>query len=523
MPEKFILKTQSLCPDCLKFLEAEILERDGKIWIRKECPEHGKIEDLYYGNAEMYRKVMKFSHDGKGISNPEIKENDIQCPKNCGLCKKHKTHTALGNIVVTNRCDLQCFYCFFYASAMGYVYEPSLEQIRMMLRSMKNEKPVAANAVQLTGGNPELREDLTEIIRIAKEEGYDHVQLNINGTHKLAPDPEFAKNIRKAGVNSIYLSFDGTTPQTNPKNYWEVPKIFDNCKEAGVGIVLVPTVINGRNDGDVGNILKFGLKNMGTVRGINYQPVSLVGRVTKADLKRMRITIPDVIERLEQTGIVEKEDFYPVPTVSAITHFLEALTGRAKYELSTHSVCGMATYIFKDGDKYVPLPRFLDVDGLVEFLDEKAEEIKSGKNKLLAAGKVLAKLNSFIDSKKQPKELNLANIMFSILTKGSYEALGDLHKKTLFIGLMHFMDLYNYDIERVKRCCVHYAQPDGTVVPFCAFNVIPQWYRDKIQQKFSVSIPEWEKKNGRQLKDNYYRRDVPAMEKSFDYKKFYAV
>lgn len=523
MPEKFVLKTQSLCPECLKLLEAEIFERGGKVWIRKKCAEHGELEDLYYGNAEMYRKVMKFSHDGKGISNPEIKADKIECPKNCGLCREHKTHTALGNIVVTNRCDLQCFYCFFYASAMGYVYEPTLEQIRMMLRAMKSEKPVAANAVQLTGGNPELREDLCEIIGIAKEEGYDHVQLNINGTHRLAPDPEFAKKVRKAGVNTVYLSFDGTTPQTNPKNYWEVPKIFDNCRNAGMGIVLVPTVINGTNDQDVGNILKFGIKNIDVVRGINYQPVSLVGRITKADLKRMRITIPDVIERLEETGIVEKEDFYPVPTVSAVTHFLEALTGRAKYELSTHSVCGMATYLFKDENRYVPLPRFLDVPGLVEYLDEKAGEIKSGKNKLLAAGKVLVKIGSFIDNKKQPKGLNLANIMFSILTKGSYEALGELHKKTLFIGMMHFMDLYNYDIERVKRCCVHYAQPDGTIVPFCAFNVIPQWYRDKIQKKFSVPIEEWEAKNRQKLKDNFYRRDAAAMEKSFDYGKFYDV
>ncbi len=523
MPEKFILKTQSLCPECLKILDAEIFERDGKVWIKKSCAEHGEFEDLYYGNYEVYKKVMKFSHDGKGISNPEIKKENIECPKDCGLCREHKTHTALGNIVVTNRCDLQCFYCFFYASAMGYVYEPSLEQIRQMLRAMKSEKPVAANAVQLTGGNPELREDLCEIIRIAKEEGYGHVQLNINGTHKLAPDPEFARKIRKAGVNTIYLSFDGTTPQTNPKNYWEIPRIFENCRNAGIGIVLVPTVINGINDFDVGNILKFGLKNIDVVRGINYQPVSLVGRITKADLKRMRITISDVIERLEQTGIVDKEDFYPIPTVSAITHFIEALTGKAKYELSTHAACGMATYIFKDGGKYVPLPRFVDVDGLVEFLGEKAEEVKIGKNKLLAAGKVLTKLNSFIDREKQPKDLNLANILFSILTKGSYEALGELHKKTMFIGMMHFMDLHNYDIERVKRCCVHYAQPDGTIVPFCAFNVIPQWYRDKIQKKFSIPIPEWESKNKQQLKDRYYKRDVAAMEKAFDYKKFYSV
>jgi uncharacterized radical SAM superfamily Fe-S cluster-containing enzyme len=102
--------------------------------------------------------------------------------------------------------------------------------------------------------------------------------------------------------------------------------------------------------------------------------------------------------------------------------------------------------------------------------------------------------------------LNLTKILIDIFKKRDYNALGELHHKSLFIGMMHFMDLYNYDIERVKRCCIHYAQPDGTIVPFCAFNVIPQWYRDKIQEKFSLPIKEWEKKKGKKLEDDFYIR-----------------
>jgi len=213
-----IQKTQSLCPECLKVLDAVIFEEDGKVFIKKTCPEHGEFSEVYWEDYEMYQKASKWAADGKGIENPNC-ELSTNCPSNCGLCKMHKSHTCLGNIVVTNRCDLACWYCFFFASKMGYVYEPTQEQIRMMLRKMKQEKPVGCNAIQFTGGNPEVREDFIDVIKIAKEEGYDHIQPNMNGTHRLWRDPTYVKQMKQAGANTIYLSFDGTTPKTNPKNH----------------------------------------------------------------------------------------------------------------------------------------------------------------------------------------------------------------------------------------------------------------------------------------------------------------
>lgn len=504
---RILNETQSLCPECLKILPAKVFEENNKVWIKKECPEHGEFLDLYWGDYEMYQKAMKFYHDGKGIHNPNV-EIKSSCPMNCGLCKMHTSHTALGNIVVTNRCDLACFYCFFYAKAMGYVYEPTQNQIRMMLRKMKEEKPVPCNAVQLTGGEPTMREDIIDIIRIAKEEKYDHVQLNTNGI-KLSQSLEFAKKIKEAGVNTIYLSYDGTTPQTNPKNHWEMPKIIENCREAKIGVVLVPTVINTVNDKDVGNILRFGIKNIGVVRGVNYQPVSLVGRITKADVKKFRITIPDVIKRIEEqtNGEVSREDWYPVPTVAPITHYFETLLGMPQYELTAHPACGMATYLFLDEGKIVPLPRFFDVNGFLEFLNELTEQAKGATGKIYTTLKIIVKLNSFVDKQKQPRDLKFARIMYNILRYGDYKSLGMLHHKSLFVGMMHFMDLWNYDIQRVKKCCIHYAQPDGRIVPFCAFNVIPQWYRDEIQEKFSLKIPDWEKKTGKKLENDLFKRN----------------
>ncbi|MEM4188338.1 MAG: hypothetical protein QXN56_04165, partial [Candidatus Hadarchaeum sp.] len=112
---KGLAKTESVCPQCLRILPAEIIERDGKVWIKKECPEHGVFEDLYFSSYEWYRRAQTFARDGRGVLNPQVTKENPVCPSDCGLCKMHMSHTALANIVLTNRCDLSCWYCFFYS------------------------------------------------------------------------------------------------------------------------------------------------------------------------------------------------------------------------------------------------------------------------------------------------------------------------------------------------------------------------------------------------------------------------
>lgn len=497
-------KTRSLCPECLALIDAEVYAENGKVMIRKVCEKHGEFEDVYWGDVELFKFASRFAADGKGIETP-ITEKNV-CPFSCGLCGNHKSHTALLNIVLTNRCDLACWYCFFYAKRAGYVYEPSVEQIRQMVRLAKQMKPVACNAVQLTGGEPTLREDLFEIIRVIKEEGYEHVQLNTNGI-RIAIEEEFARKVREAGVNTVYLSFDGVDEKTNPKNHAEIPKILENCRKAGLGIVLVPTVIRGVNDHQLGDIIRFAAKNVDIVRGVNFQPVSLVGSMPKKEREKYRITIPDCLKAIEEqtNGEINRYDFYPVPSVVPISKFVEAMTDKPQYELTTHFACGMATYVFVDDGKLVPITRFVDVTGLLEFISERAEEIRGSKIKTLRALKGLIDLRRFVDSSKAPKGMSLAKILLNVLLKHDYSALGEFHKKTLFLGFMHFQDLYNYDIARVERCEIHYATPDGRIIPFCTFNVLPEIYRDRIQEKFGVPVEEWERRTGKKLKDEIYR------------------
>ncbi|MFH1421086.1 MAG: tetraether lipid synthase Tes [Candidatus Aenigmatarchaeota archaeon] len=515
-------KTSSICPKCQAIIGATIFEKNGKVFIEKSCKKHGKFSDLYYGSYEMYKKAERFACDGKGVENPNVTKESPICPKDCGLCNMHKSHTALANIAVTNRCDLNCWYCFFYAGRVGYVYEPTLEQIDKMVGMLANEKPVACNAVQLTGGEPCIRNDLVDIVKIVKKHGIDHIQLNTNGII-LGKNLELTKNIRQAGINTLYLSFDGVSPKTNPKNHWEIPQIFDTARQAGVGIVLVPTIINSINDHEIGSIVKFGFKHSDIVRSVNLQPVSLVGRMPKSDLKKYRITIPDVIQRLEEqtNGEISKDDFYPVPTVSAITDFVEAMTGESSYHLSSHFACGMGTYVFNDNGKMIPITRFVDVEGLMEYLNSVSVKLRNGKNKYIASLKLLWKIGSFIDEDKQPDGFNIGKIIYNALTKHDYRSLGAFHSKSMFIGMMHFMDQWNYDIERVKRCCIHYAMTDGRIIPFCAFNVIPEWYRDKSQKAQGISIRKWEKENNVRLKDILYKRNVKELEASPLYQQTY--
>ncbi len=487
--QKPIHETNSVCPECLRILNARIYEENGRVMISKTCPEHGEFTDVYWSDSEIYYKTKKWERNKRSLEVFNTKV-DKGCPFDCGLCEKHENHTGLANIVVTNKCDLNCWYCFFYAEKAGYVYEPTLEQIKTMMKNLRGEKPIACNALQLTGGEPTMRDDLVDIIKMAKEEGFEHIQLNTNGIN-IGNDYELFKKLNKAGAGVLYLSFDGVSKKTNPKNHDAVPKVLENARKTKkMNIVLVPTVIGGVNDFEVGDILDFGFKNNDVVKGINYQPVSIVGRMPRKQREEMRITIPDVIKKIEEhtNGMIGRDDFYPIPYTGVFSDFIESLSGKPQYDLNTHFACGMGTYVFKDEDKLIPITRFVDVEGLSEFLRENTGKINGRVDKVVFASKLLYKLNGFIDNSKKPSWLDIYGILLDTLVKHDYSSLGKLHDNSLFIGMMHFMDLYNYDIERVEKCVIHYATPDDRIIPFCAFNVFPEIYRDKSQKAFSTSL-----------------------------------
>ncbi len=518
--EKFVRSTLSVCPVCYRLLPAVIFERDGKIWIRKECPEHGEVEEVYWGDAELYYRAIKWDILGRGVPHHYI-DVKAPCPFTCGLCPIHLSHTALANLVVTNRCDLTCWYCFYYAERAGYVYEPTLEQIEAMIDQLA--KQGVTMAVQITGGEPTMRDDLVEIVKLLKRKGVRHIQLNTHGIRFIKPGGvELARKLREAGVNTVYLSFDGVTPRTNPKNHWEIPLIFDAFRKAGMtSVVLVPTVIKGVNTHELGDIIRFAAMNMDIVRGVNFQPISITGMAKKREREALRVTIPDVIKLVEEQtdGQIGKYAWYPVPCTVAFSRFVEALTQKKQFEMTNHPACGMATYVYVERDgknikRFIPITEFIDIEGLFSYLQEKTEELQSGRSKYIVGTKLLFNLKKFIISEKAPKDLKIWRLIYNIFLRRNYDALGELHYKMLYLGMMHFMDLYNYDVARVMRCNIHYLMPDGRIVPFCTFNVLNDIYRDYVQEKYKIPLEQWAVEKGAHTigMAAKYKRDVKKLE-----------
>ncbi len=484
-----IKKTKSMCPECLEIVDAEVYEDQGRIMIRKECKEHGVFENTYWSSSEIYYDASDYDYKGEGIENPQTTVEG-ECPSNCGLCSEHESHTILGLIDVTNRCNLRCPVCFANAAVSGTLYEPTYEEIRQMLRNLRSNQPVPAPAIQYAGGEPTVRKDIVELIKLAKEEGFTHTQIATNGI-RLAKRPELISKLKEAGLNTVYLQFDGVTEepyiQIRNRNLLSIKlEAIENCRKEDMGIVLVPTLIKGINHDQIGDIIKFAAKNIDVIRGVVFQPVSFAGRTPSDEVEGRRITIPDFEELVEEQTDreIKVEDFYPASSVLPVSEFIEAIEGEPQVAFTCHPHCGAATYVFIDEDKMVPVTQFIDVDRFFNLLSKSSDDIANGG--LVAKSKVLARatieLPQTISLSKTPDSLDIKNILIKVFKERSYDALGDFHHKSLLIACMHFMDPWNFDHDRVRRCVIHYAVPDGRIIPFCAMNSI---YRQEIEKKFS--------------------------------------
>ena len=515
-------KTQTVCPVCKRVIEGTIYRDGDYVMIRKICPEHGTFIEKYWEDYELYDKMRNFQYNGRGLENPNYipDTSGANCPYDCGICDRHLSHTGLANVVITNRCHLNCWYCFFYAKEGEPIYEPSLDEFKKLFANLRAQRPIPPNAIQLTGGEPTMHPQIVEIVRAAREAGFEQVQLNTTGIN-LGLDPDLAVRLRYAGVNTLYLSFDGVSMRANPKNHWEIPFILEAARKAEIGIVFVPTVISGINDHELGAMVNFALNHLDVVRAVNYQPVSLVGRMPDKAREQMRITIPGMIKELEEQthGVINRDHWFSVPYTGIFDKFLEAVAGRYMYDMSIHFACGMGTYLFLDDDKkIVPLPEFVDVLGIYEYLRENYDEIKEEGG----ITKKLLGIRRFVDEEKQPKSVNFLKLLTNFLMNKDFGSLGAIHHKTLFLGSMHFQDEYNYDVQRVERCDIHYAMPDGEVLPFCTFNVFPEIYRDKIQRQFSIPPEVWKKQHPDwSYSSDKYRRNVKLLQESELYRKVY--
>jgi uncharacterized radical SAM superfamily Fe-S cluster-containing enzyme len=481
---KEIKDTKSICPECFKTLEADIFEDKGKVYIKKTCPEHGEYSDVYWGDYEQYKRAEQYRHNGIVMKNPRTKKAK-GCPFDCGICVNHKSTTMLGIIDVTNRCNLRCPICFAHSGAAGYIYEPTVEQIIEMMKNLRDNSPVKTPTLQFSGGEPTIREDLQEIIIMAKELGFPFVMVDSNGI-KMAESPGYCRELKKSGLNSVYLQFDGLTPEPYIKargiNLLPVKlQAIKNLKEAGfTNIALVPVLMKGVNDNQVGDIIRFAIENRDCIKAVNFQPISITGRADKRQLEKTRITIPELMKHVEEQtqGYIKQGDWYPVPSIQPLTRFISEMKKEIEVDFCAHTHCGMGTILFFDGDKVELITRHLNVDNVLETLDDV--------NKKLGEGKILRAKFKVVSSVVKNLEFKpLIKYLKDVILYNDYHGVNRIYHQRLFIGAMHFMDPYNFDIERLQRCVIHYAVPDGRIIPFCAMNTI---HRKNIEKKYSQPL-----------------------------------
>jgi uncharacterized radical SAM superfamily Fe-S cluster-containing enzyme len=481
---KIIKQTKSFCPECLRVLPANLYEEGGKVYITKECPDHGKYTDLYWGDYDEYERAKAYEHLGTKLLNPRTKV-EKGCPYDCGICPEHKSHTILAIVDITNRCNLRCPICFAHAGAAGYLYEPTQDQIRDIFSNLLSNDPVAPPALQLSGGEPTVRDDLLEIVQIAKEMGFRHIEVNSNGI-KMAESVEYCRGLKQAGVSTVYLQFDGVTPEPyiKARGHNLLPlklKALENLKAGGFkSVVLVPVLVGGVNEDQVGDIIRFAIENYDIVRCINFQPVAITGRINKEERERMRITIPDLtkLAEIQTGGLIERNDWFSVPTAYSFAEFVGNLKGRQYVDFAAHPHCGMATYLIIEGGRARPITDYLDVPPFITSLEDANERLLKGQQRMAKMSMAAAALKNI--------ELGMfRKHVLPVITKGDYQSLSELHHKMIMIGSMHFMDPYNFDLERVQRCVIHYGTPDGRIIPFCTMNTL---HRRSVEEKFAQPL-----------------------------------
>jgi hypothetical protein len=480
---KLVRKTHSLCPECLSVIEADLVEDNGQLLIKKTCDKHGDFEDVYWSNYEDYVRTMGWYAEGTKMANPRTK-SERGCPYDCGICDKHKSQTVLAIIDLTNRCNLNCPICFASANnpSVPYFYEVTTAQAKAMIDNLASNAPVPPRALQFSGGEPTLRDDLPELIDYAGSKGFDHVEVNTNGL-RLANDLDYFRKLMEADMSTLYLSFEGVTPKpyiaNKGRDLLDIKlKVLENSRVVGLdSIVLVPTVARGVNDDQLGDIVRFAVRNRDVVRCVNFQPVSFAGRIDAGERRRLRITIPEVLELIERQtdGQIKKQDFYTCPTVVPMARAIGGLKKKTYPEFSNHPACGLATFVFVEDEEMIPITRYVDIDKFMHTMEKVAEALDAGK-------KTKARLN-LLKSLQYVRFGILKDLLTDVLKDGSYEALGNMMKKMVMVGIMAFMDLYNFDLERVEMCNIHYALPDGTIRPFCTYNAI---HRSVVEAKYGT-------------------------------------
>jgi uncharacterized radical SAM superfamily Fe-S cluster-containing enzyme len=465
-PARQILsQTESVCPECLARIPAARVMDGKNVFLEKTCPQHGDFRTVIWRGQPAYTSWVR----PKSPSFPKNPFTEVKqgCPYDCGLCPDHQQQSCCVLLEVTQRCDLHCPVCFADAA---HNPPPDLSMTEI---SAWFERLLAVGGpfnVQLSGGEPCVRDDLPEIIRLGRSFGFTFFQLNTNGL-RLAGDRDsrsgakrgkaYLAELKAAGLSTVFLQFDGTNDAIykNIRGCALLDKkmaVIEHCAQLDIGVVLVPTLVPGVNTEDIGNIIRLALAHMPTVRGVHFQPVSYFGRYPQTPCDEARITIPEVIRAIEaQTaGLVESSALCPPGGENAQCSF------HGNYVLMPDGALKSLTR-HKGESCCQPVEAALGAARSREFVAEHWSSPAPLTNLPVIGGPSLGEWDVFLERKRT---------------------------HTFCISGMAFQDAWTLDLERLRDCYIHTASPDGRLVPFCAYNLTDRQGRSLYRQTSTASV-----------------------------------
>ncbi len=533
--------TDSLCPNCViearedilagnkevgvlvnekvGEIKAQIIERDGEIWMIKDCPEHGHFEDLMAIDSKF------LEHIEANFPGRDIQSHNDEKLHNHGSSTIKYGRGAVLTVDLTNRCNMMCDPCFMDANQVGFVHELSMEDVKEILDNAISIKPRRQMSVQFSGGEPTLSPYFLEAVRYSRKVGYNSVQAATNGI-EFAKSKEFCREAAEAGLRFVYLQFDGVGNDAN--SHRQVGNLFDvklrainNLHEAGVDIVLVTTLVNGVNNDQVGSIVRFALENPKKVSFVSFQPVSFTGRdehITEQRRLQQRYTLSHLaLDVKKQVGITEPlRDWFPLSLMGAFADFADLVHGPeadwGQVSCGCHPNCGVGTamMINKETKEMAPVPAFLHIPNLVEDMKHITDTARGKWFSNFMMGMALLKNYNPYGA---PQSLTLGGILkkfdksFGLSGKDYGKVDGtrtveDIEKRRqdpwnfLFIAGMWFQDLFNYDFRRTEMCIIPYGTQEGEI-SFCAYNTGIGWRNIIEHMHQNATVAQWYKDNGR--------------------------
>ncbi len=473
----FLGYTRSICPTCRRLLDAHIVLKRGQVFMQKRCPAHGEVEVLVSDDAAYYVESLTYTKPGQ-LPLRFSTRVEHGCPLDCGLCEDHLQHTCSPILEVNDVCDLTCPVCIVRNQQRYTMPFEHFTRAVDALVEAEGELPI----LLLSGGEPTLHPrffDMCEYVLRGPHAGAIKRLLISTHGRKLATSPAFAERFKASGAYAS-LQFDTLRPGVYERlrgvELLDVKlQALERIRELDIPTVLVPTVSKGDNDGELGALIQLGVE-LEQCSSIVIQPMAHTGDGGDgyhASPAGHRLTMPEVHRLIEeQTGWLRRDHFHPVPC--------------------SHPSCYTATYLFRlDDGRFKPLPELVDIKQYLDAMTNQAVIRTDGAMETMLRDAILDLWSATKVGEDDEVVLgSLKGFLKETFTSKNPLSIAEVERRTearsKAIFIHAFMDPYDLDVARLKKCCTHYVTDDGRLMPGCSYNNL---YRHKDRRFFPEAPP----------------------------------